>query len=284
MLKNAKKTTATTKTNAKNTTKSTAKTTIKAVSTKSVAKSTLKKSATKTSTVKSTSKGLINSKDLMDNAQSAQIEASVLLSHAQFLNKAADSKSDKEKVIALDANLKLWVEIETNLKSSTNLLPKEVKANLLNLSKFVERLTLSKGLKMTKKDYDCLVNINMQISEGLLESVKSQMAREEALSLLKCAIDLSNAHEKGNEKAFATALDNNLKLWVYIKTVAQDKQNPLPKQTKSNLIKLAEYVSGKTMEMGKNLKKINEKVLDSMILTNLQISEGLMTYEQVKAK
>ena len=53
--------------------------------------------------------------------------------------------------------------------------------------------------------------------------------------------------------------------------------NPLPPETKNNLIKLADYVSSKTLEIGKNVDDINQKTLDSMIMTNLQISEGLMT-------
>ena len=84
------------------------------------------------------------------------------------LAKASMSNNEHEIIRALDSNLKLWVEIETSLKSAKNLLPEDIKANLMKLSKFVERMILSKGLKMTKTDFDCLVNINMQISEGLM--------------------------------------------------------------------------------------------------------------------
>ena len=157
------------------------------------------------------------------------------------------------------------------------MLPTDIKDNLLKLSKYVERLTLSKGVRMSKSDFDTLVNINMQISEGLVEAVKHSLAREEAFSLLKCAIDLSSAKENGNTTDLVNALDNNMKLWVYIKTLASSEKNKLPKETKTNLIKLADYVSNKTIEVGKNVNKINDKTLDSMIMTNLQISEGLMS-------
>lgn len=211
-----------------------------------------------------------------DQVKNAEEEASILLSHAVNLSKAA-AGNDKDKVLALDSNLKLWVEIETTLKSAKNLLPEEIKNNLLKLSKYVERLTLTKGISMSKTDFDTLVNINMQISEGLVEAVKNNLAKEEAFSLLKCAIELSSARENKNTKELVNALDNNMKLWVYIKTLASEDKNPLPKETKSNLIKLADYVAGKTLELGKNVNKVNEKALDSMIMTNLQISEGLMT-------
>lgn len=213
----------------------------------------------------------------------AEKEASLLMDFAMALSKAATSDNEHEKLIAIDNNLKLWVEIETSLKSAKNLLPEDVKNNLIKLSKFVEWMTLTKGTKMTKSDFDSLVNINMQISEGLLEAVKNNLAAEEAFSLLKCALDLSNARDKSDSMEIASALDNNLKLWVYIKTLANSKKSRLPEDTKSNLIKLADYVSKKTIEVGQNIEEINDRAIDSMIMTNLQISEGLMSSQMQQA-
>jgi len=220
-------------------------------------------------------------KTTMTQIKDAENEAGILLNHALDIAKASTSKSENVKLQALDNNLKLWVQIETSMKSAKNLLPQDIKDNLLTLSKFVERLTLSKGVHMTKSDYDCLININMQISEGLLEAVKNSMAREEALSLVKCAVDLSAAKEKKNSAELVAALENNLQLWVYIKTLANSKKSKLPSETRDNLIKLADYVSGKTLEVGKNIDKNHDKVLDSMIMTNLQISEGLISNQKI---
>ena len=216
-------------------------------------------------------------KDNIDQIKQAEVEAEIFLKYALALSKASTSDDDMEKLIALDNNLKLWVEIETSLKDAKNLLSQDIKDNLMQLSKFVERITLSKGVKMSKTDFDCLVNINMQISEGLLEAVKNSLAREEAFSLLKCAIDISTARENNNAGELVSALDNNLKLWVYIKTLAGSTGTKLPEETKSNLIKLADYVSAKTIEVGQNIENANPKTIDSMIMTNLQISEGLMS-------
>ena len=216
-------------------------------------------------------------KDNIDQIKQAEVEAEIFLKYALALSKASTSDDDTEKLIALDNNLKLWVEIETSLKDAKNLLSQDIKDNLMQLSKFVERITLSKGVKMSKTDFDCLVNINMQISEGLLEAVKNSLAREEAFSLLKCAIDISTARENNNAGELVSALDNNLKLWVYIKTLAGCTGTKLPEETKSNLIKLADYVSAKTIEVGQNIENANPKTIDSMIMTNLQISEGLMS-------
>lgn len=217
----------------------------------------------------------------IDEIRDAEEESKILMGFAQALSKASTSNNDQIKLLTLDENLKLWVEIESSLKSAKNLLPQEIKDNLMKLSKFVERLTLSKGISMSKTDFDCLANINMQISEGLLAVVRNSLAKEEAFSLLKCAVDLSSARENNNSQDMINALDNNLQLWVYIKTLAKAKETKLPEETKSNLIKLADYISSKTLEVGKDLNNINDKVIDSMINTNLQISEGLISTQKI---
>ena len=221
----------------------------------------------------------------MNNARNqikcAENEARVLMNYAMALSKASMSEDKNYRLLALDNNLKLWVEIESSLKSAKNLLPQDIKDNLLKLSKYVERITLSKGVDMNKTDFDSLININMQISEGLLESVKNSLAKEEAFSLLKCAVDLSSARESNNKAELVSALNNNLKLWVYIKTMANSKGTALPLETRNNLLKLAEYVSSKTIELGQNMDNLNDKALDTMIMTNLQISEGLISNQKI---
>jgi len=215
--------------------------------------------------------------DNINIIKQAETEAEIFLQCALALTKASASNDENEKLMALDNNLKLWVELETSLKDAKKLLSCDIRENLLKLSKFVERVTLTKGVAMSKTDFDCLANINMQIAQGLLEAVKNTLAREEAFSLLKCAIDISNAKENNDAQELVAALENNLQLWVYIKTLATSSENKLPDETKSNLIKLADYVSAKTIEVGQDIDNINDKTLDSMIMTNLQISEGLMT-------
>lgn len=207
----------------------------------------------------------------------AKDEASILINYAALLTKAFDTGTKEELLYALDNNLKLWVEIETSIKNAKNLLPETIKNNIVKLSKFVERVILSKGVSLTKSDVECLTNINIQIASGILEQLNNVMAIEDAISLLQCAINISAAKEKKNKSDLIYALDDNMKLWVYIKTMAQKKDSKLPKETKDNLIKLADYISAKTIEVGRNIDDVNEKDLDSMINTNLQISEGLVT-------
>ena len=214
----------------------------------------------------------------------AEKEAYLLNNFANALLKAAESNNQQERLLAIDHNLKLWVEIETSLKSAKNLLPEEVKKNLFKLADFVKYMTMSKGINMGKEDFKSLANINSQISMGIQESVKNNLAAEEAFSLLKCAMDLSKAKEKSNAGELARALDNNMQLWVYIKTLANSKKSAIPEDIKGNLTKLADYVSKKTIEVGRNINNINVKALDSMIDTNLQISDGLMNHQMRLAR
>lgn len=223
------------------------------------------------------------------NVNSSQIagaekEAKLLDLFAKNLSEAANSDNQQKRLQAIDNNLKLWVEIETSLKSAKNLLPDNIKQNLFKLADFVKYMTLSKGVNMNTNDIKTLANINQQISLGILESVKNNLAAEEAFSLLKCAMDLSKANKENNQKELAAALDNNMQLWVYIKTLANSKQNKIPEEIKGNLNKLADFVSKKTIEVGRNIANVNQTTLETMINTNLQISQGLMSKQMEQRK
>lgn len=75
-------------------------------------------------------------------------------------------------VAALEANLELWVGIRTLVSRSNEALSGDAKGNLLRLSQYVASETLSKGAEIDNDTLNTLININMQISEGLLEGMK----------------------------------------------------------------------------------------------------------------
>lgn len=204
-------------------------------------------------------------------------EAKVLINHALLLSNAFNSKKQEELLYALDSNLKLWVEIETSVKDKKNSLPEQVKRDIASLAKFIERLILSKGLNITKEDMNSIVNANTQLSNGILERGANTFAVENAISLLENAVMLSSAQESKDAGKLAYAIDSNMKLWTYIKTVAKSKENKFPKEIKDNIVKLADYVTSKSLEVGKNINNYDSSVLDSMVNVNLQISEGLVT-------
>ncbi len=81
------------------------------------------------------------------------------------------SRGDKARLAAaLDHNLQLWVAIRTLVSDAGSTLPDAIKANLKRLSDFVADTTLKKGVDISDNTITTLVNVNLQISEGLLES------------------------------------------------------------------------------------------------------------------
>jgi len=84
------------------------------------------------------------------------------------------SRADPGKMAAaLEKNLELWVAIRTMVSRNNSALPSEARSNLLRLSQFVADQTLRHGTEIAGDDLDSLININMQISEGLLEGCRN---------------------------------------------------------------------------------------------------------------
>ena len=96
---------------------------------------------------------------------------------------------------------------------------------------------------------------------------------EDALALTQAALEISRAFESKDDRRLAGALDRNLKLWVGIRTLVSQSDNPLPMPIKDNLIRLSSFVAQKTFEMQNGA---NAKTIEALANTNLQISEGLL--------
>ena len=94
---------------------------------------------------------------------------------------------------------------------------------------------------------------------------------EGAFGLSKAAVMLDQARDE--EARLAAALDNNMEVWVAIRTLVNRQDNPLPDETKQNLMKLSQFVTQTTMAQGVEMPP---EVLDTFININLQISEGLL--------
>ena len=214
--------------------------------------------------------------EIRDQIDGATKEAELLQEYAEHLEAAAKSNDSEYKMLVLDENLKIWVAIDSSTKNPKHLLPQDNQVNLAKLSKYVEQVTISKGIDMSSSTYKSLADINRQISEGLMESVTSNLAQQEAYYLAKCGLELSEAHKSKDDNQMVAALDNNQKLWVMIKTLMKSKTSRLPEETRNNLIKLADYVAQNTIKLGQNLNNIDNKMLDSFININRQIAEGLL--------
>jgi flagellar biosynthesis activator protein FlaF len=103
-----------------------------------------------------------------------EMDAAAFSQAAYVLDQAKQSISDRDMCErALKYNQLLWSIIQSDVAKKNNALPDEIKANLMSLSIFVDKQT-SKGItKPSIELFDSLININLNISEGLLEGKKS---------------------------------------------------------------------------------------------------------------
>ncbi len=104
-------------------------------------------------------------------------------------------------------------------------------------------------------------------------SSNGKLLEDDAYSLTEAAVAMSRALEEGDQAGLADALDGNLQLWVAIRTLVSQGDNPLPKEVKDNLIQLSHYTAQKTFEMR---DAFDADTVESLISTNLHISEGLL--------
>ncbi len=92
---------------------------------------------------------------------------------AVFLDQARANGRDSVRLVeALNNNLEIWVFIRSLAEAKNSTLPEPLRGNLLQLSSFVAQTTFSQGARISDSSIDCLININLQLSEGLLEGQK----------------------------------------------------------------------------------------------------------------
>ncbi|MAF47667.1 MAG: flagellar biosynthesis regulator FlaF [Rhodospirillales bacterium] len=104
-------------------------------------------------------------------ADKREMDAAAFSQAAYVLDQARQNLGDADLCErALKYNQLLWSIIQADVAKEDNDLPEELKANLMSLSIFVDKQT-SKGLSdPTEELFDSLIGINLNISEGLLES------------------------------------------------------------------------------------------------------------------
>ncbi len=105
----------------------------------------------------------------------ARTEAWALLEAARELHQARDAPVDVLRA-ALRRNWRLWTIFQANLVDPACDMPAAVRANLLGLANFIDRQTASLLATPDAAKLDVLVNINRQISEGLLEGQRASVA------------------------------------------------------------------------------------------------------------
>jgi flagellar protein FlaF len=102
----------------------------------------------------------------------ARTEAWALLEAARELyqSKAAPLP---ERRAALRRNWRLWTIFQANLVDPGCQVPAETRSNLLGLANFIDRHTANLLAQCDPAEFDVLVNINRQISEGLLDGQRA---------------------------------------------------------------------------------------------------------------
>lgn len=101
------------------------------------------------------------------------------------------------------------------------------------------------------------------------------LAEEQAFQLSRCAIALDQARQNRAKDpgALINALNENLQVWVAIRTLAMREDSGFSADVKRNLTKLSKFVAEKTFD---SVEGIADHTMDTLINVNLQISEGLL--------
>ncbi len=106
-------------------------------------------------------------------ADKREMDAAAFSQAAYVLDQAKQKLDDTDACEkALKYNQLLWSIIQADVSDGSNTLPGDLKANLMSLSIFVDKQT-TKGLSDPSEElFDSLININLNISEGLMESAE----------------------------------------------------------------------------------------------------------------
>lgn len=84
------------------------------------------------------------------------------------------AKGDRSKLAeALELNMAVWMALRTLVTSDGCMASTQVVDNLLRLANFVAEKTLAGPEAASDATLDALINVNLQISEGLLEGNKA---------------------------------------------------------------------------------------------------------------
>jgi flagellar biosynthesis activator protein FlaF len=105
----------------------------------------------------------------------ARTEAWALLEAARELYQAKTAPIDTLRA-ALRRNWRLWTIFQASLLDPGCQTPNEIRSNLLGLANFIDRQTAELLAKPDPVKIDTLININRQISEGLLDGQRGRAA------------------------------------------------------------------------------------------------------------
>jgi len=102
----------------------------------------------------------------------ARTEAWALLESARELSRTKNGAPDLF-LVALRRNWRLWTIFQASLLSPDCTMPADIRGNLLGLSNFIDKRTAELLAKPEPDRVDALININVQIGEGLLAGARA---------------------------------------------------------------------------------------------------------------
>ena len=91
---------------------------------------------------------------------------------AIMLDVARQGDDKSELAAALEQQLELWVAVRIVAQSPNIVMGDAIRQNLVRLSHYVADTIFGAGVDIQPNQIDSLININLQICEGLLEAAK----------------------------------------------------------------------------------------------------------------
>ncbi len=107
----------------------------------------------------------------------ARTEAWALLESARELSHAKTGPTDRF-LAALRRNWRLWTIFQASLLDPACTLPPDIRGNLIGLANFIDKRSAELLSKPDPAMVDALVNINVQIGEGLLAGARAAAAQQ----------------------------------------------------------------------------------------------------------
>lgn len=115
-----------------------------------------------------------------------EVESWALLNSANLLLDAKANPDDFEGAMAaLRSNLVLWTIFEAAVTEPDNQLPHEIKENIVNLTRFIDKHTFNLFAKFNPEKLDILININRNIAAGLAAKAEEAEEAEEGAEPLE---------------------------------------------------------------------------------------------------
>lgn len=109
------------------------------------------------------------------------------------------------------------------------------------------------------------------MQEGAIIDGNLSLSEEQAFQLSRCAMAIDRSRD--DMRKLTAALNDNLELWVAIRTMAEREECSLSPEVRQNLTTLSKFVADKVFASSEG---ISEETVSTLININLQISEGLL--------